>query len=148
VALDRGAVGRPVTDEAITAQWFSQDVFASAPPLADAVARDPAQQPAGVDFLLPAHFLPLLMASVQGAIAMQAWALSRSALSPHGLHSWIFTPRQTLLPAGCTPSPCPLCAFVTATPRTVPATCPAAMSSCSHAAPTSHSTPSSSPCWM
>ena len=47
MALDRGAVGRPVTDEAITAQWFSQDVFASAPPLADAASRDFTQQPAG-----------------------------------------------------------------------------------------------------
>lgn len=54
MALDRGAVGRPVTDEAITAQWFSQDVFASAPPLADAMPQDPAQHPAGAACLLPA----------------------------------------------------------------------------------------------
>lgn len=63
VALDRGAVGRPVTDEAITAQWFSQDVFASAPPLADAAAHDPARQPAGANCLLPAVSVMLSEAS-------------------------------------------------------------------------------------
>lgn len=46
VSLDDCAVGRPVTDEAIAAQWFSQDVFADAPPLA-AAAPAPAQKLAG-----------------------------------------------------------------------------------------------------
>lgn len=46
VSLDEGAVGRPVTDEAVAAQWFSQDVFADAPPLA-AAGPGPTQKPAG-----------------------------------------------------------------------------------------------------
>ena len=34
--LDESRTGRPASDAAVAAQWFSQDVFAAAPAVADA----------------------------------------------------------------------------------------------------------------
>jgi hypothetical protein len=70
VSLDQGAVGRPVTDEAIAAQWFSQDVFAGAPPLAAAEPAAPARKNAGAKSLLPVCLILCLppASSIEGHV--------------------------------------------------------------------------------